>query len=480
MLASPQDAILQPPVFSELYQHHVTGMNLLSYGIADWVKLLGVSLILATILNGTPFFLKKVGIVNKEAYEAYWNVHSVGGPYSCGPLPRKQFLKEKAYTRYLFENKGGGIFLKGMKDLLIGGFILLSFILHLARKDKKSNRSLAWPVLSLVLLVVAASLLTYLKHGGLLVASGIRSFMFLGIASAGMWFVRSKGLGILAACTGILILVQFLIIPFELIFGLPINGYLCFLNRFLPARVSGTFILPNSLGSFAISALAFYYDFSNSRKYLRWLIPITLLLVIASGSATGFICFVLFLGILLIRHLGENHQKLAYTAVTALLMSVLILLPYLLGRPALLGSLFGERGRFKTLQAVIASNSPYETIFGNGIGYGTNTALTLFQQNYTHKAVFGYGAALLRPDSTITMMFCQVGVIGLILFYAMLFLAMLRDNKARIFYLTIILTSMTMSITELFPVNFLLGVALASSFSTDCTAKEPIRHCQAA
>jgi len=54
-------------------------------------------------------------------------------------------------------------------------------------------------------------------------------------------------------------------------------------------------------------------------------------------------------------------------------------------------------------------------------------------------------------------MFWQIGIIGVVLFYTMLFLAMVRQNKARLFYLTIILTSMTINITELFPVIFLLG-----------------------
>ena len=457
-------------------------MKLPPCATVDWVKIFGVSLILASILNGTTFFLKKVGVVDKEAYEAYWNVHSAGGPYSCRPLPRKQFLKEKPYTRYLFENKGGEILLKAIKDLLMAGFIFVSFILFLVRKEEITDRSFAWPILSLVLLVAAASLLTYEKYGGLFVAAGLRSFLFLGIASAGMWFVRSNGMGFLAACTGTLILIQLLTTPLELMYGLPLNGYHCFLTRPLPARLSGTFVQPNSLGIFAVCALAFYHDFSHSKKYLMWLLPFTLILVMASGSATGLICLVVFLGILAIAHLGKKYQRISCAVLIALFMIILILLPRLIARPLLLDSVFGERGRLQVLQTVISSNSPYETIFGNGIGYGTNAALTILQKDYLNKAVFGHDPVPLRSDSTITMMFWQIGTIGVVLFYTMVFLAMLRHKKARIFYLTIILTSITINITELFPANFLLGVALASSFSITgrTSKKESARQCQAA
>jgi hypothetical protein len=63
------------------------------------------------------------------------------------------------------------------------------------------------------------------------------------------------------------------------------------------------------------------------------------------------------------------------------------------------------------------------------------------------------------------MLISQVGFIGFFLVYGLLFLAVRNDLQARIFYVSIILASLTVNITELFPVNFILGLLLARSFS---------------
>ena len=460
----------------------MTKLKLLSYGSIDWVKIIGVALVLATILNGSAFYLKRIGFINKKEYDAYWTHHMAAGPYVCG-TNYQQILREKPVSKYLFENKGKEIIFKMVKDFLTVGFILLSLIVYQSKKEEIDFPRSAWPIFSLLLVVIAASVTTYLKQGGFFVLLGLRSFMFLLIALLGMWFVRSRGMQFLAGCTAILIVVQLLTTPFELTYGLPFNGCLCLPNDLqtcLPARLAGTLVKPNSLGIFAICALAFYHDFSESKKYMGPLIIATVLILLLSGSATGLICMVVFLGTLVFGHLGRRYKTLSYTALIALLMIVLTLLPRLVGRPDLLNSLFGEKGRVEVLQTVISSNSPYESIFGNGIGYGTNAALNMFQRNYTNKTVFGHDAVPLRSDSTITAMFWQIGIIGVVLFYTMLFLAMVRQNKARLFYLTIILTSMTINITELFPVIFLLGVALASTFLTpNDVSRESVKQCQA-
>jgi hypothetical protein len=47
----------------------------------------------------------------------------------------------------------------------------------------------------------------------------------------------------------------------------------------------------------------------------------------------------------------------------------------------------------------------------------------------------------------------------------LLLLAVRNDSQFRIFYVSIILASLTVNITEFFPVNFILGLLLARGFS---------------
>jgi hypothetical protein len=68
-------------------------------------------------------------------------------------------------------------------------------------------------------------------------------------------------------------------------------------------------------------------------------------------------------------------------------------------------------------------------------------------------------------DSTVTALMMQIGVLGTLLFYAMLLWAGFRDRSARMFYAIVAVCSLTLNVTELFPVNFLLGIALARNAS---------------
>jgi len=68
-------------------------------------------------------------------------------------------------------------------------------------------------------------------------------------------------------------------------------------------------------------------------------------------------------------------------------------------------------------------------------------------------------------DSTPLMLISQAGFVGLFLVYGLLFLAVRNDSQFRIFYFSIILASLTVNITEFSPVNFILGLLLARSFS---------------
>ena len=81
-------------------------------------------------------------------------------------------------------------------------------------------------------------------------------------------------------------------------------------------------------------------------------------------------------------------------------------------------------------------------------------------------------------DSTVTVLLTQLGITGVILFYGILVWAYRRDPRARPVYLVFAITSLTINITEVFPVNFLLGLALAGTLSLSRRARAVTLHDQ--
>jgi hypothetical protein len=63
----------------------------------------------------------------------------------------------------------------------------------------------------------------------------------------------------------------------------------------------------------------------------------------------------------------------------------------------------------------------------------------------------------------VTWLFVQLGLVGVLSFYFLLGWAFFVDAQARIFYLGMAVASLTISLPEAFPVNFLFGLALAQS-----------------
>jgi hypothetical protein len=169
-------------------------------------------------------------------------------------------------------------------------------------------------------------------------------------------------------------------------------------------------------------------------------------------------------GLLLVLGQRENTRQrpatLRLAAAVLGLLALALLLPAATGRPDLYSSL-GAGGRWTSLQAALFGRSPVELIFGSGLGVNTNSAFNLAN---TQASARSFPAnAFLPTDSTLTSLLIQVGAVGAGLFYAMLFWAAARDEKFRIFYGVVALSSLTINLTELFPVNVLLGLALAHS-----------------
>jgi len=252
-----------------------------------------------------------------------------------------------------------------------------------------------------------------------------------------------------------------LLIPFELFRG--IHPYGEWSGLYLAERTAGIMVNPNTAGILAVTALAFYYAFAPARPWLAALSIAALATVFSSGSGTGIVCAVVLFLLALNDRIGEGRR--AVVAISAVLVCavVVLALPVLSGREWILGSIFDERGRLGALASVLAERGPLETLFGSGLGTGRILALQLPDHANLERLDAARMLASRVTDSTPTGLVLEIGVLGAAMFYAALAWAGWRDRAARPFYWVVALCSLTINVTVLFPLNFLLGLAWAHS-----------------
>jgi hypothetical protein len=175
-------------------------------------------------------------------------------------------------------------------------------------------------------------------------------------------------------------------------------------------------------------------------------------LVLASGSGTGVVCIAAAALAWGVRRASLRLPH-AVLAVAAAALLTLFLLPVLTGRDDVLASVFAE-GRLRQLQLALSARPWTQVLWGEGLGVRTNLALILEGE---------VAVPTVPTDSSLIGFLVQLGILGAALFYGLLAWAARRDARARPFYAAVLLCSLTLNLTELFPVNVLLGLALAHS-----------------
>jgi hypothetical protein len=136
-------------------------------------------------------------------------------------------------------------------------------------------------------------------------------------------------------------------------------------------------------------------------------------------------------------------------AVTLLTVAAL---PQLLGRSDLWLSLYG---RLDSIWMVLASSTPLQLLFGQGIASNSNQILSLLGPTFVLHS---------QPtDGMPSLLLHQGGILGLFSFYWLMLWAWRHDRRSRSFLLVIIIGSLTINIIELYPINLLLGLGLGHS-----------------
>lgn len=431
---------------------------------------LAFAMAIAAVCNGAGFYLKRTGSLDQQAYRAYWAAH-------CATLDVFQLERQCfAYTtpaeiqasaastsanpkaesiRFLYQVSGVERAFKVAKDLVWLAILALSCWMLARRRARLPSWGQAGPMIAFAAYSAAALLVSVPVNGALIAAAGLRSFLFLPAAVLGQWLVAH--ISVFARAAAALLALQVLLLPVELFRGAHLFHEWSPFS--LASRVTGTMVHPNSLGVLAVATVAFYYCFSESNARLGWLSLAALGLVLLSGSGTGLVCAALALSVILWQRAGSPRRSWMVAAGLLPVILVVLALPFLSGRADVFDS---TGGRMAVLQAALFDRAAAQVALGSGLGVNTNLALNLSGFGTGSPPAPGAPAAM-PTDSMFTSLVIQVGLVGTLLFYAMLFWGARRVPAARPFYGVIAVCSLTINVAELFPVNMLLALALAHS-----------------
>lgn len=422
------------------------------------ILLVGIGLVVASLLNGAGFFMKRIGVMEAERYAHHSATRELWSIRSCDPSSKQSAAKPD--FDYLYQAQGWERLMKAAKDLLFLGLILgLAF--QVLRSPPLLPGSLtAWPLYLLLGAIAASAAASWLNFGtAILILAGLRSFLLVPIALGGRALASQPTMAFFACCMLLLAMLQLPLALIEAWMGLPIVREMC-LPITLATRTSGSFVHPNSLGIFMAGALFFYLGYGPPMSRGRWLlvIAVVMLTLFLAGSATGLVVLMLGGGVWLDGRRNRKSGIRFYAALITGLLMLLVILPILLGRPDLFESV---TGRFAPLTRVWElAEGPADHILGQGLGACTGTAITLFGEGSQTGSRY-----LFETDSTVALLLAQTGLLGATAFFGLLALLFVRDPRMRPFYLAAILSSLMINLVELFPLNLALGLSIASSLA---------------
>ena len=434
------------------------------------INLILVSIVLTTVINGSVFWLKRVGWLESqqlsEIQQQRFDLRlrfKQSKKQTINPEAQEQIFTDLRNNKYelkqfLYEIPSHLYWAKALKYLVISGLLLLCLYTYVAEFRNSQKTSLLLKFLCLSILI---SIIFNLSQNSWQVnLSGIYSIAFIGIALTGYKLASKENMELFAK----LLISTFLILLIMALLELQ-QGVQLFQNRSVfGKRVVGFMNQPNSLGIYVVCIcsffLAFYTDLRQVSKQwlLLFFIALTAVLVFLSGSNTALIAW----AIILIFYLATKfnlplHLKLVLPAIAIALTSLLS--AKLIGRFNW-DSIAGRMDKY--LQYFSNELSIIDLLFGHGPGSASNL---LIQISSKFPLSTSQSFDFIITDSTPLSMIIQTGLIGCILFYTLILLAAIKDSNYRLFYFVIIVCSLSINITELFPVNLILGLALASSLS---------------
>lgn len=403
----------------------------------------------AAVLAGSVFWARRVGWLQADAY--WYAHHRLLDWFNTQADRNAAYEAIMRFNNSLHESSGWLLLAKIPKEVVALSLLLIAAT-QLSRV--RQPRAFALAYIGLFLLASGSALTALVGGRWIEVIAGCRNFVgwVLGATAtplASTTVMRSLG----RACAWTL-LIQAVLVAIEMQHGLLIYSMFLFDHDWV--RAVGTFNLPVSLGTFAVVTLAIAWcwgELPRRAMVVLTVLTLAILVVTASGAAWFAFTAAVMAGVLRVAALRKRILLLVCSLPLALL--TWFALPHITGRWDIHDSLWG---RIYPVQAYAEAHlSASEIAFGSGFGRGTN-ALSAAGDQPTAPVAPGTAQV---GDSLPAVLFWQVGLIGLTLAYGLMFLALRVDPKSRPVGVAIIVSSIAVNVTELFPVNIVLGFWLA-------------------
>lgn len=433
-------------------------MNIRQSGLqARLVKILFILLIIAAVLNGSVFWLKRVGWIEPNHYDftASYIESSMKNP----PTTLEGIAWEQALKSGFYQNHGSEVYFKLIKEAWLALFLCISIVICLLNYKSGLFSYPPWPLVLFVIIVAVSALFSYSKFGPVMPLSGLRFFSFLFLALLASWATDLRHFQFLAKCLMLFLLIQLLLLPVEFDRGLRLFSAHFFAQDY-GDRIVGSMLQPSSLGIMVALSLAFFVRFSPTVWRTVIIAIIAVILVFFSASAMAILLLLLF-GLLEIYHrVAPRYRQWVRIGGMVGIIPLFLLLPWITGRWDIMDSLWG---RLVPFEQYLGNLDMTTLLFGQGLGVGTNSVMSLLHLFPGLLPAGTASGAVFISDSTPTALIAQMGAVGLVLFYGLLAYAAWHDRKSAVFYMLVAIGSMTINLTELFPVNILLGLMLAHS-----------------
>lgn len=408
-------------------------------------SLLALLLLLASLANGAPFLLARIGLIAPQAYQHDRQAYcpQAGPPAglvsACSPLkvsPAPSGSLERLSLERLHRSPPGWAWLKAARLLILLGLplaVLLAMLL--GHWPWPLWRCLLPPLPLLVSLGFSIALsLPQASLAALLPA--LRSQLWLPLLLLAGPASRPAVLARLAQAMAALQLLQLPLMLVEAVHGLPMSFGLP-ANQFaqaslgLPTRLVGSFIQPNSLGVAVVALLGFCIAWLPNRRLLPTLALLALPPLLLARSATGLLSWAVVMLVWTCH--GRRLPRAARLSLLLLLAPFVAALPLILGRLDLWQSL---AGRIWAVTSLLGSSHPWQWLFGQGLFSARST------------------------DSLPALLLLQGGLLALLAFYGLLLWVWRREPQLRPFLLAVLLGGFSVPFTELFPMNALLALSL--------------------
>lgn len=429
-------------------------------------RLLVVGIALALVLNGLPFWARRVGLVDSRAYrqevalfcrapiQRWWlpatcKPHRIEGG---GASPRVRRID----SFRLYRLRGLDVALKACRYVVLPGLLVVSLALVGARWQPLPRPGALLPLLPMALSTLLSLAISVPVDGiGASVLAAVAS-LWIPLAAVAGWLTTPRRLQILADGAAALVLLQVPFLVVEAMWGLPMpfGGSA---TPWLPTRLSGLMNQPNSLGGLLAVAVALCLTLSRRRWQQGPLLGLALGMAFLARSGTGMVVLLLLGAARMLSLLPRPRGWLAF-AMALLLVGAL--LPRLLGRPQLFQS---PAGRVRTLGVwAKSSRTPRSRWLGYGLASQSNVSRVApgLDTPDRRRRSLGHGRGP-SADGMPALLLAQGGILALVTFYGLVGWCCWRDPESRLFWAGLLATSFTLNSTEVFPLGVWLAVVTA-------------------